>query len=265
MAPCVPLFVAALASTTSVRVLRIPTPQRRALAPRLAADDADPAPAPEPFRQAGVPENMQPTVEMAELRREPFFDWAELKDQSQYIRRLANVYALVVVFLGLPIALTSYTDIPAELPQALLGANLCGLVFLFVFLLRLRAGWAYVSERLSNAETYYEVGRGGGARGYVATKDAEEKMRDRLLLQYEVQPVTRRLDTTLAPVGAALVASLVLLFVLGGDSGVDDSLGLRSDSEAAAREQRRAQERGPKPAYCSDRFYRARAGGSACD
>lgn len=41
------------------------------------------------------------------------------------------------------------------------------------FLLRLRAGWGYVSERLRARETYYEENGASGRGGYVVEKEAE--------------------------------------------------------------------------------------------
>ena len=55
-----------------------------------------------------------------------------------------------------------------------------------VFLLRLRTGWGYVSQRLREKSTYYEENGASGRGGYVTEKDKEALMRDRLLDEYEV-------------------------------------------------------------------------------
>ena len=50
------------------------------------------------------------------------------------------------------------------------------------FILRLRVGWGYVSERLKERKTYYEA----QSRGLFAQKDRETQLRDRLIEKEEV-------------------------------------------------------------------------------
>ena len=238
---------------------------RRAAAPHLlaAGNDDDPR----PFLQSDVPLPQQPTQELQELRREPFMDWPTSADYTQKVSVLA---AVLVALLGAPIALTTYGDLPAQLPQAALAACVGGAVPLLAFVLRLRVGWAYVSRRLTDRLTYFEV-RG---QSRTSEKDDEALMRDRLIEQSEVQPALRAVDGSLAPIaGGLLAAALALgaLTSLAGDPNEQYTASylsrLQSDDGAAAAEQRRAAQQ-QRPAYCGSRYYKALAGGEAggvCD
>ena len=111
----------------------------------------------------------QPTYELRELRNEAFFSWPETEE---FGKRLSYVWIPATLLVSLPIALSTYSA-AEQLPAALLAANVGGSAILFAFLLRLRVGWGYVSERLNSKETYYEENGASGRGGYVVAKDAE--------------------------------------------------------------------------------------------
>uniref|UniRef100_A0A6S9UH15 Uncharacterized protein n=1 Tax=Chrysotila carterae TaxID=13221 RepID=A0A6S9UH15_CHRCT len=224
------------------------------------SDDDRPA----PFSQLEVPTEQQPVVEMRNLREEPFFDWAELPDE-QLVQRLAALYSFFAIVISLPIALTTFAT-AETLPQALLATHVGGSGVVLAFLLRLRTGWGYVSMRLRDRQTYYEENGASGRGGYLAEKDAEATMRDRLLDDYEVQPVLRKVDRLSAVVGGSLGLAAIALRTLTPDDPYkqfsNDYLSqLQMDDKLAAKEQQRAQSQSLKPSYCDSRYYKAIAGG----
>jgi len=103
--------------------------------------------------QEQVPPSQQPSQEMRELKQEPCFDWPSLPANEYYVR-MGALYAAVTAFVAFPISISTYSALPAELPQALLAAALGGAVAVLLFLLRLRVGWGYVSSRLTDRFTY---------------------------------------------------------------------------------------------------------------
>lgn len=230
---------------------------------------------PKPFAQDDVPTLMQPAVEMRELRSEPFFDWPELP-LTHYTQRLGYVW-LAFYLLSLAIAFETYGDLGGftAVGATLIAANVGAVSVLLGFVVRLRIGWGYVSSRLLDSETYYEEETArDGRRANVVTKEQETRVRDRLLDQYEVQPVLRRVDTTAAALVGALVVSAGLLSQLATDPSsytVDDAYlsTLKGNDAVAASEQLRAQRRQAggegKPLYCDSRYYKAVAGGAGCD
>ena len=98
-----------------------------------------------PFLQGNVPKDQQPVVELKNLRQQPFFNWA---DDKGYKNKLIGLYQAISLFASLPIAYTTYYNIPDELPNLLLAANLGTLAAMLPFVLRLRVGWGFVSKRV---------------------------------------------------------------------------------------------------------------------
>lgn len=123
-----------------------------------------------PFGQAQVPTNQQPVVEMQNLRRQPFYDWAD--DDESYKNKLSDLYKFLTFLISLPVAYTTFNVLPYELPQLILSANIGTFAAMLPFVLRLRVGWGFVSERLREKETYYEANQ----RALFATKDKEVRL-----------------------------------------------------------------------------------------
>ena len=129
---------------------------------------------PLPFLQPGVPADQQPTAEMRNLRSQFAMDWA---DDDGYTERLFDLYKGLMLFLSLPISYVTFYNLPQELPNLLVAANIGSIVAMVPFVARLRVGWGFVSQRLLDRNTYYEANQ----RGYVATKDKADILRDRLI------------------------------------------------------------------------------------
>jgi hypothetical protein len=96
-----------------------------------------------------------------------------------------------------PVAAFSFEPATAPLLFFLAGAAGAGLVLSLV-MARLYLGWFYVYDRLVSAKVSYE--ETGWHDGSYWKKPAEELAKDRLLVQYRVFPVIRRLRRTLAVV-----------------------------------------------------------------
>lgn len=77
-------------------------------------------------------------MELQALRRQPFYDWAE--SDEKYRENLKSLYLTIMVLISLPIAYSTYSVFPYELPQCLLAANLGTLFVMAPFVFRLRVG-----------------------------------------------------------------------------------------------------------------------------
>jgi len=244
----------------------------------LQVDKAE-RPAPFAFfqRDDDVPVDQTPVFELQALRSQPFYDWA---DTSEGLKgNLFKLFVGITLLLSLPVSYNTYHQLPFELPQLIIAANLGTLAVMIPFVLRLRVGWTSVSTRLKQKSFYYESQQ----RGLFARKDRAEAGRDRLIQKETVAPILRRLDVSVI----ALIAALFLTFVsaeaitafegesgpttlktIYGDEAIQFTNRLRGDDAFARREQERAQRKadangeGLQPGYCDSRYYKILAGGN---
>jgi len=252
---------------------------RRAGVVRAAEDtDTEKRPGgPLPFFQSRVPEDQTPTFELQNLKRQPFQDWPQ---DEEYGGKLLQLYYAINLFASLPVAYVTYDNLPAELPQLLLSANIGTLAAMLPFIARLRVGWGFVSQRLKEKSTYFEAQQ----RGLFARKDRGTELRDRLVEKSEVQPTLGRIDRSIAAVVLALFLSVgsgeTLTLALGeagpstlkalsGDEAIRFENRLKADENFAKREQERAQRKfdedlsNAQPLYCQSRYYKILAGGNS--
>ncbi|EOD38275.1 hypothetical protein EMIHUDRAFT_460471 [Emiliania huxleyi CCMP1516] len=225
------------------------------------------------FLQRGLPKNQQPVREVQNLRREFLFDWPM---DDGYTDKLKGLYGATMLVVSLPIAFDTYRVLPAQLPELLAAAHTGTAAFMVVAVLRLRLGWGFVQKRLKERVSYYEQNQ----RGFLAKKDDEAVLRDRLIEKSEVAPALRRIDRSLLPLLASLLVSTAALEIsdvpvlrtLSGDSATRYTSQLRGDDEFAAAEQAKARQRmgggageqeNVKPLYCDSRYYKILAGGNS--
>jgi len=232
-----------------------------------------------PFFASDVPEEQQPVQELQALRSQAFYDWPELKDGG-YKNKLVNLYAAIMLLISLPVSYTTFHQLPFELPQLIIAANIGTLAVMIPFVLRLRVGWASVSQRLKENTFYYESQQ----RGLFAKKDRETSGRDRLIQREQVAPVLRRIDVSTAAITFALFLTLIsaqVVTIAEGENGPtslktiygNDALRytnrLRGDDTFAREAQEKALRKGDpdgtgvKPGYCDSRYYRILAGGNS--
>jgi hypothetical protein len=140
---------------TILEVRRLGSSPRLSELPDAREQEQAAAPAAQPFAQAGVPLDQQPAQEFREMKRQAFFDWAEL-DDGQYYARVGYVFGLLSLLLGVPIALSASSSLMLE---SVLITLVGGAVPTLAFVLRLRTGWGYISNRLSEKQVYYESER----------------------------------------------------------------------------------------------------------
>eukprot|EP00793_Prasinoderma_coloniale_P005932 PRCOL_00004406-RA len=214
--------------------------------------------------ELAVPKDQRPINEYRDLKEGFMFSWAQLPVDA-YLKRFGLIWcvgaAASFVLLAAPIAAASFD--PVEKPSEFFLCGLAGSSLLpSALLLRVYLGWAYVGKRLLSAKVYYE--ETGWYDGQTFVKPPEVLARDRLMGTYEVKPVLAKLRRSLAVGMATLLVSVSsLVFVppeeLAGARETPVEL-LKLDDTVADREAAAAYARG-RPAYCEDRYDRARAGG----
>lgn len=239
----------------------------------------------DPSFEIEVPADQRPANELAALKEEALYSWAQLS-WLDFAIRLGGLWLLFFVFLGAPIASASFEPSREPLRFALAGG--AGSLFaVAIIILRLYLGWSYVGNRLLSAVVPYE--ETGWYDGQLWVKPPEVLARDRLLGAYQVKPVMNRLKQTLIGAAALLVTATASLFLLvppekdtvavftpkssSGALAAETKITLRKedllnlpvdvldDDELAAAAAAAANGR---PVYCTDRYYRALAGGQYC-
>lgn len=241
----------------------------------------------DPSFEIEVPADQRPANELAALKEEALYSWAQLSSVDFGVR-LGGLWLMFFVFLGGPIASASFE--PTREPLRFLLAGGAGALFaVAVIVLRLYLGWSYVGNRLFSAVVPYE--ETGWYDGQLWVKPPEVLARDRLLGAYQVKPVMNRLKQTLIGAAALLVTATASLFLLmpsqnnesvavftlkkssSGALAAQTKVGLRKedllnlpvdvldDDELASAAAAAAKGR---PVYCTDRYYRALAGGQYC-
>ncbi len=139
--------------------------------------------------------------EYEELRASWFFHWATLEPRRYWV-------GMALVWLGAwlisgPVANWSYP--PRRLPlEFLLAGSAMASGFLLLVVARLYLGWSYIFDRLNRAQVDYE--ETGAHDGDLWVKPEEVLAKDRLVVEYQLTPLLKRLRSTIALIG--LLASV---------------------------------------------------------
>lgn len=156
-----------------------------------------------------VPSEQQPLNEFQELTESWFFRWATL-DWWPYVRPLAILWGLSWVFVG-PVAAVSFP--PAkDLSRFLVCGAVGACVLPLLALVQLTLGWLYVRDRLHKETIFYE--ESGWYDGQTWTKPEEVLQRDRLIVNYQIQPILKRLLQTFGFLGSMFLAGALVWQVL---------------------------------------------------
>lgn len=138
-----------------------------------------------------VPEEQQPIEQYQELKESWLFSWATL-DWPQYVKKLTWVWVISWLVSG-PVAAASFS--PEKYPiRFFLGGGAGASLILMLVWLRLYSGWFYVRSRLLNTTVFYE--ETGWYDGQTWAKTPEALTKDRLIVNYEIQPILQRLRRT---------------------------------------------------------------------
>lgn len=150
-----------------------------------------------------VPQEQRPLNEYQELKESWFFSWVTL-DWPRYIAKLAWVCAWSCL-ISVPVAAASFA--PAKYPAQFVLSSAAGASFILgLAVLRMYLGWFYVRSRLANPTVAYE--ESGWYDGQSWSKTPEVLLQDQLIVNYQLEPILRRLRQTFY--------GLILLFLVGG-------------------------------------------------
>jgi Conserved in the green lineage and diatoms 27 len=138
-----------------------------------------------------VPKEQQPINEYQELQTSWFFGWVKL-EPNKYIAKLiwVGIWSSIVTA---PLAAASFPI--AKFPIQFGLCTIAGSsVFITLAAVRLYLGWIYVKNRLDGEAVFYE--ESGWYDGQTWLKTPEILARDRLLVNYEIQPILKRIKLT---------------------------------------------------------------------
>ena len=148
-----------------------------------------------------VPQEQRPINEYQELKESWFFSWVTL-NWPGYLAKLAWVWAWSCL-VSVPIAASSFAPVKYPAQFVLSGAAGAGFI-LGLALLRLYLGWFYVRSRLSNPTVVYE--ESGWYDCQFWPKTPEVLLQDQLIVNYQLEPILRRLRQTFYGLTVLLVA-----------------------------------------------------------
>jgi hypothetical protein len=148
-----------------------------------------------------VPQEQRPINEYQELKESWFFSWVTL-NRPGYLAKLAWVWAWSCLLSG-PIAASSFA--PVKYPAQFVLSGAAGASFILgLALLRLYLGWFYVRSRLSNPTVVYEESGWYDCQSW--PKTPEVLLQDQLIVNYQLEPILRRLRQTFYGLTVLLVA-----------------------------------------------------------
>jgi Conserved in the green lineage and diatoms 27 len=148
---------------------------------------------PKTTERCPVPAEQVPIREYEDMRESWFYRWGT-QTLRGYLIPVGVLWLVSWLIVG-PVAAVSFSPQRA-LIQFLVSATLGALVIPALALTQLYLGWAYVGNRLRNAEVPYE--ESGWYDGQVWQKPDDISSRDRLIVDYQVQPILQRITKTFA-------------------------------------------------------------------
>ncbi|WOD38226.1 CGLD27 family protein [Nodosilinea sp. E11] len=152
-----------------------------------------------------VPAEQQPLNEYQDVQESWFYGWGS-RDLTGYLKPLIVLWLAGGAVAG-PMAAASF--MPAKHPLLFsLSAAMGALVLPLLALLQLYVGWAHVGGRLRQTTVPYE--ESGWYDGQLWVKPEDVSNRDRLIVDYQVQPVLRRIRRTLGGMALLLALGLIL-------------------------------------------------------
>ncbi|NJL86299.1 MAG: CGLD27 family protein [Leptolyngbyaceae cyanobacterium SM1_1_3] len=156
-----------------------------------------------------VPSEQQPINEYQDIRGSWFYSWA-VRDLQGFILPILILWLVSWTISG-PVSAASFP--PSKALLKFLLSSAAGAVLLPVLaLLQLYVGWIHVGNRLKAKTVPYE--ESGWYDGQVWLKPDEVASRDRLIVDYQVQPLLKRIQASLGILASCLLAGgLIWQFV----------------------------------------------------
>jgi hypothetical protein len=151
-----------------------------------------------------VPAEQQPINEYQGVRESWFYSWGG-RDLRGYLKPVVILWLVGWLVAG-PMAAASFAPARHPLPFAL-SAAMGALILPMLALMQLYVGWSHVGGRLKEDKVPYE--ESGWYDGQVWVKPEEVSNRDRLIVDYQVQPVLQRIRTTIGTIAALLSLGLI--------------------------------------------------------
>lgn len=152
-----------------------------------------------------VPAEQLPINEYQDMRQSWFYSWGT-RSLLAYLKPLIVLWCLSWLISG-PITAASFAPEKALLQFLVWGAG-GAFIIPVLCLLQLYLGWLHVGRRLQRQDVPYE--ESGWYDGQVWIKPEGVLSRDRLIMEYQIQPVLQRIRRTLGILFAVLACLMVV-------------------------------------------------------
>ena len=152
-----------------------------------------------------VPAEQVPIREYEDMRTSWFYSWGT-RTLRGYLTPIVILWLLSWA-VAAPVAAVSFSP-GRQLPYFLISGSVGCLVLPLLALVQLYVGWQHVGDRLRQPEVPYE--ESGWYDGQVWVKPDDVANRDRLIVEYQVSPIVKRLQKTFG-----IMAGLTLLSAVG--------------------------------------------------
>jgi len=163
-----------------------------------------PLPMPLMSSRCPVPAEQQPINEYQDMRESWFYSWGG-RALGGYVKPLVVLWITSWIVTG-PVAAVSFAPGKHPLPF-LLSAGLGALALPVLTLMQLYTGWLHVGRRLQRKAVPYE--ESGWYDGQIWIKPDDILNRDRLIADYQVEPILRRIQRTLGWIAGLLALGLI--------------------------------------------------------
>ena len=152
-----------------------------------------------------VPAEQQPINEYEDMKTSWFYSWGN-RSLRGYLTPLVVIWSLSWILVG-PVVSINFA--PAKWPVQFILLGVAGAFILpLLTLTQLYVGWRHVGDRLRQPAVPYE--ESGWYDGQVWIKPEETANRDRLITDYQVKPILKRIHITFAAIASVLLAESVL-------------------------------------------------------
>lgn len=151
-----------------------------------------------------VPVEQIPIKEYESMSKSWFYSWGA-RDVRGYLVPIISLWLLSWVVVG-PMAAVSF--VPSKMPpQFIISASLGALLLPTLALVQLYIGWLHVCDRLCQTSVPYE--ESGWYDGQFWDKPEDVINQDRLIADYQVKPLMKRIKKTFAVILGIISFSLV--------------------------------------------------------